>query len=95
MSFESERSQRAAFLKDEVDLELDSSSHSYRGRSQAKRCVLARTIAWPWMLSTVFFAYTTALLLLRTETRASMCADDPRGLPVALGIYGLFFGTRG
>ncbi|KAI3323861.1 hypothetical protein HD806DRAFT_76421 [Xylariaceae sp. AK1471] len=92
MSFESERSQRAAFLKNEVDPELDSSSHSHRGRSQVKRCVLTRTIAWSWMLSTVLFACTTALLLLRTETRAgphaglSVCADDPRGLPVALGV---------
>ncbi|KAK9775190.1 putative DUF3328 domain-containing protein [Seiridium cardinale] len=92
MSFVSEPSQRAAFLKNEADPELNSSSHSHRGRSQAKRCDLLRTISWPWILSTVFFACTTALLLLRTETATgphaglSPCADDPRGVPVAFGV---------
>ncbi|RWA07720.1 hypothetical protein EKO27_g7384 [Xylaria grammica] len=78
MAVENVYSQRAAFLKKEVDSELGPSSHPY----QPKRRL--RQFPWSWFLSTITFACTTIILLLRPVTETSRCTDA-RSLPVVVG----------
>lgn len=83
---EDEASSREPFLKNEVDTELD--SLTYYSPPQAKHRVAARVRTWPLILSTVFFAVTTALLLFRSHTgtgshsHTPLCVDNPRGIPL-------------
>jgi hypothetical protein len=93
-SFEDEASPREPFLKNEVDTELE--SLTYYSPPHPKHRVAARVRTWPLILSTVFFAVTTALLLLRSHTGTGshadtpLCVENPRGIPLGPGIYSIF-----
>ncbi|KAI0413137.1 hypothetical protein F5X98DRAFT_366772 [Xylaria grammica] len=77
MPVENLYSQRAAFFKKEVDSELGPSSHPYQPKRRLQQ------FPWPWCLSTITFAWTTVLLLLRPVTEISRCADA-RSLPMVV-----------
>ena len=85
-------SPREPFLKNEVDTDLDSESTYYSPPQVKHRVAAARARTWPWIFSTVFFAFTTALLLLRSHTGTKshadtpLCVENPRGIPLGPGM---------
>ncbi|KAI8633233.1 hypothetical protein F5Y19DRAFT_471501 [Xylariaceae sp. FL1651] len=75
-------SQRATLLKEEVAAELGPSSNSYKLLYQSKR--KPARLPWLWILSTLTFACTTAILLLRPSIISSQCPES-RLMPKELG----------
>ncbi|KAI0202340.1 hypothetical protein F4808DRAFT_458939 [Astrocystis sublimbata] len=81
MSLEYDPSQRAAFLKQEVDAELGSSSRSQQVLNQ-NLLALTRKLPSLWVISTITFACATALPLLREVTGAGILPSGSRRVEV-------------